>query len=78
MSQSLTDSLTTIEDSTLYEGVYRVGVSREEIYGDEQSQVSDTVRTSTRRLPIIMVASRSVGRSARPYAIAARHNAPGW
>ncbi|KAF2785742.1 hypothetical protein K505DRAFT_368844 [Melanomma pulvis-pyrius CBS 109.77] len=38
MSQSPAESFTTIEDSTLYDGVYRVGVSREEKCGDEQSQ----------------------------------------
>jgi hypothetical protein len=50
MSQYPTGSLAPIEDSTLYEGVYIVRVIREELCGDEQSQVSATaVYTSTRR-----------------------------
>ncbi|KAF9728421.1 hypothetical protein PMIN01_11941 [Paraphaeosphaeria minitans] len=46
MSQSPTDSLATIEDNTLYEAVYREGVSREEVYREVyreemQSQLAD-------------------------------------
>jgi hypothetical protein len=57
MSQCSADSLSTVEDKTLYETVYNAkeGVSREKACGGEQSQVSDTVvRTFTRRLPVIV------------------------
>lgn len=81
MPQSPSDSFSTIEDNTLYErghaikpGVPEEGVSREEVCGEEQSRVSDTVvRTSTRRLPVIIVA----GRSARRYTVSGRPRIPG-
>jgi hypothetical protein len=74
MSQSPADSLSTIEDRTLYDGVYNVKegvpreeVSKEEVRGAEQSQVSDTAVRITRRLPVIVA-----GRSARQCTVSGR------